>query len=245
MNPPLSEPVPGGCTSPGVNREIIEHLLARGDGLAGKALLDIPCGTGELILALRRFFPKAEIKGCDLTPPAGLAPGDFEPADAARSFPVFDGRQFDCILCVSGVMEFDNTLAFFESCHARLRGNGELIVTNDNLSAVRDRALLLLLGKTHRFPLYTLPGDPTWKAIPIQNLVRLLLEAGFEIRKIRHVLSGWRDWCWLPLAALLYPILALHRRVNRGSMPQALRRAMFPFRSLLSRHYVIYCARAK
>ncbi|MEI8340718.1 MAG: methyltransferase domain-containing protein [Verrucomicrobiota bacterium] len=241
MSTPSLDSIPDGCTCPGVHRAVIEYLLESENQSAGKKILDIPCGSGVLISSLRRFFPNAVLKGCDLKNPASLSGQDFETVDASRPFMVFDGKPFDYVISVSGVMEFDNTLRFFESCREHLRPDGRLIVTNDNISAIRDRLLYLMLGKTSRFPLYPTRDQPTWKAIPISNLIRILEDAGFDILEIRYLISGPKDWLFLPVALLVYPLQLLHRRFNRSGMPCGLRRAMVPFRSLLSRHYMVIC----
>lgn len=233
--------VPCGRTCPGVYHAVIAALLESGEEMTGGRILDIPCGDGELISSLRIFFPGAEVCGSDLINRPEILDGTFEQCDASRPFTLFGGRPFDLILSVSGVMEFDNTLQFFENCREHLRPGGRFIVTNDNVSAVWDRLLYLLLGKVRRFPLYPGPADPTWKLLPVQNMVRLLQQAGFEIHGIRYLSSGWSDWLLLPLALLIYPGQALHRRFNRGGMPPGLRREMFPFRSLLGRHYIVFC----
>lgn len=59
--------------------------------------------------------------------------------DASRSFNVFPPTKFDLVLSVSGVMEFDNTLQFFEQCKNHLNVGGMFLVSNDNLMSVRDR----------------------------------------------------------------------------------------------------------
>jgi cyclopropane fatty-acyl-phospholipid synthase-like methyltransferase len=56
-------------TCRGVHRAIIEYLLKPGKDLSTSAMLDIPCGKGELISSLRRFFPGADLRGCDLKKP--------------------------------------------------------------------------------------------------------------------------------------------------------------------------------
>jgi hypothetical protein len=83
--------------------------------------------------------------------------------------------------------------------------------------------------------------QPTWKVLSIYSIVRILQDAGFDIREIRYVPLRWKDWLWLPLALLIYPVQYLHLRRANHPMPMALRQAMYPFQSLLSRHYIIIC----
>ncbi len=236
---PRSASVPQGNTCRGVHRAIIEYLLEAGNDLDGKNMLDIPCGRAELISSLRRFFPKANVRGADLSKPEELTSEDFSQVDASRPFSVFPDMKFDYLLSVSGVMEFDNTLQFFESCHGRLRKGGKFIVTNDNIVSIRDRLAFCWLGTFRQFTLFVTKGQPTWKVIPISNMIRILGDAGFHIREVRYVSMKTKDWMMLPLALLVYPIQWLYVRFARTTMPLEERHRAYPFRSLLCRHYLI------
>jgi SAM-dependent methyltransferase len=238
---PRLDQIPKGNTCRGVHRAIIEYLLESGDVADGKTMLDIPCGAGFLISSLRLFFPKAVLRGCDMRMPKTLSPGDFSPVDASRPFTVFPGMKFDFVFSVSGVMEFDNTLQFFAQCKDCLRDGGLFLVTNDNVVAIRDRIAYFWLGKVRRYQLFVTQGQPTWKVIPVHNMVRILQDAEFKIREIRYTSLRWKDWLMLPLALLVYPIQFLYMRFTRTKMPIAMRHEMYPFRSLLCRHYIIVC----
>lgn len=236
--------IPRGNTSRGVYKTIIEYLLQSGDSFDGKAMLDIPCGEGSLISSLRLFFPKAPLRGCDLRKPNILAPEDFCLVDASRPFTVFPETPFDCIFSVSGVMEFDNTLQFFTQCRNHLKDNGVFIVTNDNVAGIRDRISYFLFGKPKQYSLFVTQEQPTWKIIPLSNMLRILQDAGFRIRGVHYVPLRWKDWLAVPLALLIYPIQLLHMRSASTSIPTNLCYEMYPFRSLLSRHYFIVCEKA-
>jgi 2-polyprenyl-3-methyl-5-hydroxy-6-metoxy-1,4-benzoquinol methylase len=233
--------IPTGLTCEGVHRAIVEYLLTENQNMTGVNMLDIPCGNGELISSLRRFFPAANVRGCDLEKPAMLTTDDFAFVDASRTFVVFPDRKFDYVFSVSGVMEFDNTLQFFENCYHHLREGGQFIVTNDNLVTIRDRLSYFWLGKARQFQLFVNQGQETWKLIPIHNLIRILRDAGFTIRKLDYVSVRPKDWLLLPLALLIYPIQAVYIRLTRNSMTLAEKYSMYPFRSLLYRHYIIVC----
>jgi hypothetical protein len=235
------ESIPRGNTCPGVNRMIIEHLLSEFERDSAYNLLDIPCGEGEFLDTVKRFFPNTETHGADIKePPAGFEHG-FTKIDGGHFAPSATGPKFDVVTCISGVMEFDNTLAFFEAVREQIKSEGELIVTNDNLVSARDRLLYLLFGRQRQYKL-AIPFDaPTWKIVPLQNLLRILHDAGFEIVNIRYVPPKTSDWLWLPLAMLVYPFQYLHLRMADERQERALMNAMFPFTSLLSRHYVVVC----
>lgn len=240
VNPSLNS-ISRGMTCRGVHRAIIEHLLKAGPDLTSGAMLDIPCGKGDLISSLRRFFPGADLRGCDLMKPESLDSDEFASVDASRPFTVFSGNKFDYIFSVSGVMEFDNTLQFFESCHKHLRDDGHFVVTNDNVVAIRDRISYFCLGKMRQYHLFVTVGQGSWKVIPIHNMLRILQEAGFRIREVRYVSLLPKDWLMLPVALLVYPIQFLYMNLSRSRIPWKDQRAIYPFRSLLCRHYIIVC----
>ena len=233
--------IPTGMTCAGVHRAVIEHLLQEDGPASEKRILDIPCGNADLMWSLRRFFPGADVRGCDLAKPPTLDDSDFSEVDASRPFHVFPEGRFDRILSVSGVMEFDNTLQFFETCHAHLHDDGHFIVTNDNVVAMRDRLMYLFLGKTRRFQMFVDLEAPTWKVIPLYNLLRILQMAGFRVRSLQYVSAGWKDWLLLPLALIVHPVQSLYVRLTRNPMSLAHKRHMYPFKSLLCSHYVVFC----
>ncbi|MBC7368186.1 MAG: hypothetical protein H7343_15465 [Undibacterium sp.] len=77
----------------------------------------------------------------------------------------------------------------------------------------------------------------------MQNLVRSLEEAGFEIKAIRYVSARTKDWMLWPLAALVWPGQWAYLRFARSSVSPTLRTAMFPFRALICRHYLVAARR--
>lgn len=232
--------IPRGNTCDGVNRAIVEHLLASPRHYGSAAMLDLPCGEGALVRALQSFFPEADVQGGDLELPPGGRPAWFHSVDASRPFHL-SGPKRDVICCVSGVMEFDNTRQFFECCRRHLADDGVYVVTNDNVVTVRDRLAYLAFGKTRRFELFSAPGRPTWKSVSLPNLVRTLHDAGFAVQSIRYVGAKPKDWLLLPFAALLWPGQWLHRIFAASEVPHSMRRQMFPFRSLICRHYLVFC----
>lgn len=242
---PSLDHVPRGATARGVNRAVIEHLIGREQKDSACSLLDIPCGQGQFVSTLREFFPKVDARGCDVAVPEGADRDRFEAVDASRSFQVFSGRQFDYVVSISGVMEFDNTLQFFENCSRHLRDGGQLIVTNDSLLTLRDRVEYLLFGKFRQYSALMVAGEPTWKILPVQNLLRLLDDAGFHVRSLSYVSMKSKDWLWLPLAVAIYPWQWLYLRLKRSEMPMDKRFQMHPFKSLFYRHYVVICEKRK
>ncbi len=240
---PRLDTIPRGNTSRGVHQAIIEYLLQSGDTYDGKTMLDIPCGEGSFLSSLRLFFPNALLRGGDLRKPNNLADDEFSQIDARHPFAVFPETKFDFLFSISGVMEFDNTLQFFKQCRNHLRDRGVFIVTNDNVAGIRDRLSYFWFGKPKQYSLFVTQDQPTWKVIPLSNMVRILQDAGFQIQAIRYVPLRWKDWLALPLALCIYPIQFFHMRSTSTSLPSTLTHEMYPFCSLLSRHYFIVCGK--
>jgi 2-polyprenyl-3-methyl-5-hydroxy-6-metoxy-1,4-benzoquinol methylase len=236
--------IPRGNTCRGVNRAIVEYLLASVGCKEEKAFLDIPCGDGALVSTLRRFFPKAIVKGSDVRKPKTELAGDFEQVDASQPFSVFSGMKFDVVTSVSGVMEFDNTLQYLKYCKAHLQDDGLLLLTNDNIVTVRDRIAYLLFGKVIPYALFVTQGQHTWKVIPLHNLIRILQDAGFTVKKIQYVSIRVKDYLFLPLALLLYPAQYLYMQFTKNAMARPMRHALYPFASLLYRHYILVCKKS-
>ena len=214
---PRLDTIPRGNTSHGVHRAIIEQLLQSEEDFDGKAMLDIPCGEGEFLSSLRHFFPNAHLHGSDQQAPRNIEQSDFAQVDANHPFTIFPGTTFDFIFSISGVMEFDNTLQFFRQCHNHLKDDGMFIVTNDNVAGIRDRLSYFWFGKPKQYSLLVDQAQPTWKVIPISNMIRILQDAGFHIQEVRYVSMRWKDWFALPLCLIVYPIQWLH--MKRPSPP--------------------------
>jgi hypothetical protein len=233
--------IPRGNTSPGVNREIIKYLLSLGEEFTDDHLLDVPCGEGYFLQAVKDFFPNIKTVGADLNPPSTVFPHQFQPINAQHNFSLETRQKFRVITCISGVMEFSNTLSFFEELKRNLGEDGWLIVTNDNLLSVRDRFSYLFFGRFRQYPLLFQNYQPTWKITPLQNLFRVLAESGFETVEIKYVAPKKAEWLWLPLALPIYIFQYLHLRFNSQEIPLSEKLQRYPFLSLLSRHYIVIC----
>ena len=233
--------IPRGNTCPGVNREIIETLLSLKTDFAGAAILDVPCGGGEFLDTVKDFFPASCTVGADIAQPKNDFSHEFRQIDVSRK-KLFDGvTRFQIVTCISGVMEFDNTQDFFEQLHETMSEDGLLIVTNDNLVTIRDRILYLLLGRFRQYKLFIGHDRPTWKVLHLQNLLRILDESKFEMTEIKYIPGGAGEYVWLPFAAVIYVLQLLYFRFSEPQTSFAEKCRLYPFRSLLSRHYIVVC----
>jgi hypothetical protein len=83
--------------------------------------------------------------------------------------------------------------------------------------------------------------ESTWKIIPLQNLTRILYEAGFEIDDVKYVPAKLSEWLWLPMAALIYIFQYMYFAFAETGTKFSSKTALYPFASLISRHYVLIC----
>lgn len=235
---------PKGNTQLGVTKKIYEWL--------GPALmqdpqlvyLDMPCGEGDFIRFLKKHHPELQAHGVEVTSfPTHAAMSSIRLHYTDLSKPIELKEQFHVITCISGVMEFENTGLFLQSCWQHLRPGGHFFVTNDNVMTIRDRLSFLFFGKVKRFQLSMVPGTPTYKYLSIQELHRILLQTGFKIETIAYTSLRKEDLLMAPLAAFIYIFQWLFLRFEKTAMPWQRRLQLFPFQALLCRHYVIHARR--
>ncbi len=235
--------VPRGNTQKNVNRDLLAYLLqheAPRLQRPGLRWLDTPCGEGEFLTQVRRFFAPAELWGADIRPAAPAVPGgltDYCVIDLNRQFPFTDTGRFDVISSVSGIMCFGNTDQFIARCAQQLQPSGLLLVTNDNYATVRDRLSFLFLGRTRRFKWLYEPGEGNVQQVSQQELKRLFDRHGLRLKKVGYTSFYTEDWLFAPLAALLWPLQWLRLRRLRSTTSWEMRKQLFGFRSLLYRHY--------
>lgn len=225
--------IPRGDTCPGVNRLIIEQLGARFDPANTFKILDLPCGSGTFLATASIFFPNAEFTGCDIAP-VGSTVATVLREDLSAIMENDLPREFNVITCISGVMEFENTGRFFQCLRQAIAADGLLYVTNDNIATVKDRLLYLIGGRFSQYRFDPEGTAPTWKVTPLDVLLRTLRNAGFDINKVAYTEPSFADLLWIPLAAPLYLLQRIMGQSQRFR----------PFRSLLSRHYLLECVPA-
>ena len=235
--------IPRGNTCPGVNEAIIEYLSNVQEDFGDEVFFDMPCGEGEFLQAVKNFFPQAKTVGADINVPKPEFAHKFLRIDAREQTSLELEEKAGVITCISGVVEFDNTVSFFDMLRTNLDERGIFIVTNDNLLTVRDRLLYLLFGRFRQYHLFIRNDQPSWNITPLQNLLRMLAEGGFETLEIKYAPIKTAEWLWLPLAGLIYIFQNLYLRFGEAEKKIGYdeKIARYPFMSLLSRHYIVIC----
>jgi hypothetical protein len=143
------------------------------------SLVEIGCGSGAVLVELRKHFPQASMAGFDIAPDAKKFWGD--PVSSGIRFELADYLALnepapDLVLVLDVLEHLGNPLEFL----ARLRTRAKLVAIHfpldlSAISVVRERPLLLVRDKVGHLHYFT------------RGLALALLEeAGFEIIEARY-----------------------------------------------------------
>lgn len=147
-------------------------------------LLDVPCGTGVLALALTaRGF---RVRGLDLDPSAAVRAGvDAAAADMERALPV-ESEAHDVATCVEGIEHVEHQAELLRELARALVPGGVLVLSTPNVLGYPSRASLARRGYARFFrPLPAGSRTPFEHEhrhpIDVVRLEHLLREAGLEV----------------------------------------------------------------
>lgn len=219
-------------------------------GLAsGSRLLDAPCGSGALTLALGGAGFNA--LGADVESEAAAFLGDrFRKVDLNCPLPWDDGA-FEAVLSVEGIEHLENPFSFLREAHRILKAGGILVLTTPNTVSVRSRVRFFGSGFYHRdrVPLNESSRHPLHhiglRTFP--ELRYMLHTSGFHLRNVGHthikpvslLYLGSVPWMWLyTLVAFRKEKDPLQRERNR-----AIRRALFSPSLLLGENLLLVATR--
>lgn len=158
--------VPRGNTQKHVSRDVLTHLLRHeAPRLARQGLrwLDAPCGAGELLGQLRRFFPQVALSGTDVHAEAPAVPGEpvaYVRAALSRGVPFAEAPPFEVITSISGIRCFANTAQFVAGCAEWLRPGGLLLIRREAGVGGQDVARTCSPRIVGREPQPHAPGPP-------------------------------------------------------------------------------------
>jgi trans-aconitate methyltransferase len=230
--------LPRGNTQKGVNQSIITYLLSHFSPDRHLLCFDAPCGAGEFLSILQRFYPNASLWGTDIQPLCCQGSDiRFTQTDLSRCVNLGEGKKFELITSISGIMMFGNTQSFLEKLCNCLIDKGVLIVSNDNSFTIRDRLSYLFLGRLRRFKLLFEHDEGLTQFVPQQEIYRLLTNNGVVVKSIVYTSLYVEDLLFLPFFLLIYPFQWWYIKKIQHPIPCKLKWEMFGWKSLLYRHY--------
>lgn len=183
-------------------RPVHDAVLEELRGTRPRRILDLACGTGLLSQRLAQTFAGARIVGCDFS-------AQMLRRAARRSLPLecvqgdvahlpFRDRSFDTIVSTEAFHWFPNQPAALDEMRRLLRRDGRLLLALVNPTSAT------LSSATHLGS--SLAGEPFYWPTRDQ-MRRLLVDAGFHVRKQRRVYR-------LPGGLLFPPVLTIAQAVR-------------------------------
>jgi SAM-dependent methyltransferase len=213
----MSDENPYGFPTGGIHRRVARYIAALPD-LAGKLVVDIPCGDGR---TTHEFLKKgAAVRAFDLNPAfMKVKEVKVEFADLCEPLPVESGTA-DFVVCQEGIEHLPDPLKTLQEFNRILKKGGKLLLTTPNYSHLRARLMHFLIESPNwdRMPCSEL--DAVWFSnhdagkvyfghlflLNVQRLRTLAAVSGFRLTRRLNTNLGRFS---LVLAVLLYPALLL------------------------------------
>ncbi len=217
-----------------VDRTIVRQLVRQGVELNGKMVFDVSCREGVLLSSLEKLFPLASLEGVNLESLGWSDEHEQHVCRQGRSFEL-PAEQYDVIAWRSGLISPGTLSMFFEICAYHLAVGGLFIVVSGNPVIAEARLAGILTDEAVATEHAT---GSLWNTLHVEKMMRYARNAGFRVRAVAYVPITWTDVYMLPAAALLWMAQTAFGRFLRPELVPRLRQ-LFPFSSLMSRHYVL------
>lgn len=199
------------------NRYIYRYIDSLPD-LAGRTVVDVPCGDGRASDRFRRRG--AEVIALDLFPAFMKAPGiTARMADLRQPLPLAD-ECADYVICQEGIEHLPDQLAVLCEFNRILKPGGQLLLTTPSISHARARLSQLIIESDSWRRMPPSLVDSAWVTdaatdriyfghlflAGVQRLHTLCGIAGFRVTERRRTDVGPSS---VLLGVLLWPLLAL------------------------------------
>lgn len=238
--------IPRANTQKNVNKTVYKMIEAElKSAQDGQSWLDSPCGTGEFALFIKTQAPQLQVTGVDLFAEVSDKSIQFIKQSAHDYLRNQKANSLDFVTCISGVMCFDGVYELSSLYGQAIKPNGTLVITNDNVMTIRDRLNFLFFGHFKRFKLLYSQNEGNWNVVLPQAIYSLLKKNNFDQIKVKYTSLYAEDFLFLPLAVLIYPFFFLYLVTRKNEMTLKERLQLFPFLSLIARHYVVRAKKSK
>lgn len=202
-----------------IQRAVLERAAALGLP-AGARILDAPCGSGALAVALaERGFAAV---GADLdTQAAAMLGPAFSQVNLNESLP-WKEQTFDAVFSTEGIEHLENHFSFLRGICGILKPGGILLLTTPNITALRSRVRFFgsgffgrdsrPLNEAARRPLHHI-GLATFSELRYELHVsgfRLVEVRHTHIKPISYLYAFYAPWMWL------YTKLAFRKEKDPG-----------------------------
>jgi hypothetical protein len=218
-----------------VDRTIVRQLVRQGVELNGKLVFDVSCREGVLLASLEKLFPLASLEGVNLETLGWTAEHEEHVCAKTQAFGL-PAENYDVIIWRSGMINPGSLSMFFEICAYHLAEGGLFIVASCN--PVMAEARLASMFADQAEPVGEHTAGSLWNTLHVEKMMRYARSADLRVRGVAYVPMTWTDAYMLPAAALLWMGQTAVGRFLRPELVPRLRQ-LFPFSSLMSRHYVL------
>ena len=201
----------------GIHRYVARYIRGLPE-LAGRTVLDIPCGDGRATWEFRK--KGARVVSLDLFPGLmKLEDAEAAYADLMEPLPLEDAS-VDCVISQEGIEHIPDQLGVLREFNRVLKKGGTLFLTTPNYSHARARLFRFLIENDHWKRMPPTEIDGVWFAeeasdklyfghlflLPVQHLASLATLAGFRVAERVRTDPGNTS---IVLGVLLYPLFAL------------------------------------
>jgi ubiquinone/menaquinone biosynthesis C-methylase UbiE len=181
-------------------RGSLDRLVAGLAFIGGEAVLDVPCGTGELACRLFERWPNLRMQGVDLSPEmlrvAAGKLGDAVPLHAASADALpFPNAIFDAVVCANSFHYFADPAEALNEFRRVLRPGGALTIVD----WCDDDWACKVCGWWWR-----VTNHAVRRVYAARQCRHLLEAAGFEVTRVERFRVGWL-WGMMTLHSVADP----------------------------------------
>lgn len=232
--------IPRANTQKNVNKTVFAMIKSElNNAKSGDTWVDAPCGTGEFAHFIKQQAPHINVIGVDLFSNSAHKNITSHKKSAHDFFREQKDSSLNLITCISGVMCFDGIYELISLYSRVLKSEGTLVITNDNVVTIRDRLNFLFFGHFKRFKLLYSQTEGNWNVVLPQAIFSLLKKNNFKKIQIKYTSIYAEDFLFLPFAFLVYPFFLIYLLTRKSEMTLSERIELYPFISLIARHYVV------